>query len=153
MLSSNFAQPAIGGKFDSVANQTAQVSAAKPAIVRELAALNTQKLTPLADPDDQKAQEKAQANFKDAYAAGVNGSTVLAAAKAPNAPADIKDAAQAALSAGGSAGFQTTLLLPVFLIFAFGAIFLYDRSRGGYKKETLSETALENAEMTPVNQA
>ena len=58
-----------------------------------------------------------------------------------------------AQATGGSAALLQLVSLPVLMMFAFGAIYLYDRSRGGYKKETLSETALENAEMTPANQA
>jgi hypothetical protein len=46
-----------------------------------------------------------------------------------------------ALAAGGSAGLQQLVILPVILIVIFGAIFLYDKSRGGYKQEVLAQSA------------
>lgn len=156
MLASFYAQPVIGHKYDDITAQTAQASVTQPATARQLAMLNTQALPAGTNEDDQKAQKAYQDAYKGAQGktdAATQSGLLAAAAKAPNAPNDIKDAANAALSAGGSAGLKTMVVLPIILIFAFGAIFLYDRSRGGYKKETLSERALENAEMSPVNQA
>ena len=156
MLASNFAQPVIGTKYDDITAQTAQASVAKPAIAQQLQALSMQALPAGAGEDDQKALKA----YQDTYAkskgqtdAAAESGLLAAAAKTPGASDAIKSEANAALAAGGSAGLQTIVILPIILIFAFGGIFLYDRSRGGYRKETLSETALENAEMTPVNQA
>ena len=156
MLASNFAQPVIGHKYDDITAQTARASVSQPALAKQLAALNVQALPAGASEDDLKAQK----SYQDAYKAAqgkpddaTQSDLLSAAAKTPNAPKDITAAQNAALAAGGSAGLKTIVILPIILIFAFGAIFLYDKSRGGYKKETLSETALENAEMTPVNQA
>ena len=42
-----------------------------------------------------------------------------------------------AQAAGGSAGLNVLVILPVILLFIFLAIYVYDRSRGGYKKEIL----------------
>lgn len=42
-----------------------------------------------------------------------------------------------ALAAGGSAGLQQLVILPVILIVIFAAIMLYDRAKGGYQKEIL----------------
>lgn len=39
--------------------------------------------------------------------------------------------------AGGNAGLNVLVILPVILLFIFLAIFAYDKSRGGYKKEIL----------------
>jgi len=41
------------------------------------------------------------------------------------------------LSAAASTSFQAVAILPAILLVVFGAIWLYDRSRGGYKPETL----------------
>jgi fucose permease len=38
---------------------------------------------------------------------------------------------------GGNAGLNVLVILPVILLFIFLAIFMYDKSRGGYKKEIL----------------
>lgn len=43
----------------------------------------------------------------------------------------------AAQSAGGISGLSILVILPVILLFIFIAIFVYDKSRGGYKKEIL----------------
>ncbi|MDQ2731352.1 MAG: MFS transporter [Armatimonadota bacterium] len=42
-----------------------------------------------------------------------------------------------AQAAGGSAGLQQIVILPIILLVIFTAIFLYDRSRGGYHQEVL----------------
>jgi MFS family permease len=42
-----------------------------------------------------------------------------------------------AQAAGGNAGLNVLVILPVILLFIFIAIFAYDKSRGGYKKEIL----------------
>jgi fucose permease len=42
-----------------------------------------------------------------------------------------------AQAAGGSAGLNVLVILPVILLFIFLAIYVYDKSRGGYKKEIL----------------
>ncbi|MCW3100379.1 MAG: Major Facilitator Superfamily protein [Chthonomonadaceae bacterium] len=42
-----------------------------------------------------------------------------------------------AQAAGGSAGLNVLVILPVILLFIFLAIFFYDKARGGYKKEIL----------------
>jgi hypothetical protein len=42
-----------------------------------------------------------------------------------------------ALAAGGRAALQQIVVLPVILTAVFAAIFLYDRSRGGYRQEML----------------
>ncbi len=41
------------------------------------------------------------------------------------------------LSAASSESFRAVAILPAILLIVFGAIWLYDRSRGGYKPETL----------------
>ena len=43
----------------------------------------------------------------------------------------------AAQSAGGISGLNVLVILPVILLVLYVAIFLYDKSRGGYKKEIL----------------
>jgi hypothetical protein len=57
------------------------------------------------------------------------------------------DAAFAALSgdrleqvqgAAAQASFQSVAILPAILLIVFGAIWLYDRSKGGYKAERIS---------------
>lgn len=77
----------------------------------------------------------------------------LAAAKSTTA-ADQLAAAQAA---GGRAGMSFMVYLPIILIFAFLAVYLYDRSRGGYRQETLIQDQLTPTEigeaLSPVNQA
>lgn len=42
-----------------------------------------------------------------------------------------------AQAAGGSAGLNVLVILPVILFVIFIALFVYDKSRGGYKKEVL----------------
>lgn len=42
-----------------------------------------------------------------------------------------------AQAAGGAAGLQLIVILPVILMVIFAAIFFYDKARGGYKKEVL----------------
>lgn len=42
-----------------------------------------------------------------------------------------------ALAAGGRAALQQVVVLPVILTAIFTALFFYDRSRGGYRRETL----------------
>ena len=56
-----------------------------------------------------------------------------------NAAAGTPEAAKwaAAQSVGGIAGLNVLVILPVILLFIFIAIFVYDKSRGGYKKEVL----------------
>jgi NADH:ubiquinone oxidoreductase subunit 6 (subunit J) len=44
-----------------------------------------------------------------------------------------------ALAAGGAAGLQQLVILPVILIVIFAGIYLYDRARGGYKQEVLAQ--------------
>ena len=158
MLASNFAQPVIGHKYDDVAGATASVTAAQPATAKQLSALSMQALPASASDDDRKALASYQDTYKAAQgtgddAAAAKSGLLMAAAKTPGAPDEIKGEANTALAAGGSAALLQLVGLPITLAVIFGAIFLYDRSRGGYKKETLSETALENAEMTPANQA
>jgi MFS family permease len=55
------------------------------------------------------------------------------------APAGTPEAAQWAHAqvVGGNAGLNVLVILPVILLFIFIAIFVYDKSRGGYKKEIL----------------
>lgn len=53
-----------------------------------------------------------------------------------------------ALAAGGAAGLQQLVILPLILIFIFGGIFLYDKSRGGYRREVLIQSP--EAEKSPV---
>jgi len=43
----------------------------------------------------------------------------------------------AALAAGGRAALQQIVVLPIILTAVFTAMFLYDRSRGGYRRESL----------------
>ncbi len=56
-----------------------------------------------------------------------------------NAAAGTPEAVQwaHAQAAGGNAGLNVLVILPVILLFIFLAIFFYDKSRGGYKKEIL----------------
>ena len=158
MLASNFAQPVIGHKYDEVAAATASISAAQPATAKQLTALSAQALPAGASEDDKKTQNAYQKTYQTAQgtgddAAAAKSGLLMAAAKVPGASDEIKSEANAALAAGGSAGLLQLVGLPIMLAVIFGGIFLYDRSRGGYKKETLSDAALENAEMTPANQA
>ena len=44
---------------------------------------------------------------------------------------------ESVLSSAASTSFQAVAILPAILLVVFGAIWLYDRSRGGYKPETL----------------
>lgn len=48
-----------------------------------------------------------------------------------------KEAIDTAEAHGASQTFQQVSVLPLILIFIFGGIYLYDRSRGGYKVETI----------------
>ncbi len=48
---------------------------------------------------------------------------------------------------GAKWSFRYVSVLPVILIFLFGGIALYDRSRGGYKPEVLSGKELTEAEL------
>jgi fucose permease len=52
----------------------------------------------------------------------------------------IPDAARAA---GGAAGLKLLLAFPIVLVLAFGALYLYDRSKGGYKATVLDAKAEE----------
>jgi hypothetical protein len=49
-----------------------------------------------------------------------------------------KAAQTAAQAAGGAAALQVVAFLPLILFFTFGAIFLFDRARGGYRKTSLT---------------
>ena len=158
MLASNFAQPVIGKKYDEVAAASAVNRAAQPAIANEMTALSRQALPGNASEDDQKALKTYQETYTKAQgtgddAAAAKSGLLIAAAKAPGASDALKAEANGALAAGGSAGLLQLVGLPITLAVIFGGIFLFDRSRGGYKKEILTDAALENAEMTPVNQA
>ena len=42
------------------------------------------------------------------------------------------------LAQAGQMSFRYVSLVPVVLLFIFGAIWLYDRSRGGYKAESIA---------------
>ena len=61
------------------------------------------------------------------------------ALKAAAAGTDDAKAWALAQAAGGRAGLGILVYLPVILIFIFIAIFMYDKSRGGYKKEVLTQ--------------
>lgn len=52
-----------------------------------------------------------------------------------------------AQAVGGAAGLNTMVILPVILTVAFVALYLYDQSRGGYKKETLTQDQLSPTEL------
>jgi len=45
------------------------------------------------------------------------------------------------LGIAAQTSFRAVAILPAVLLIVFGAIWLYDRSRGGYKPETLSSQA------------
>jgi hypothetical protein len=67
----------------------------------------------------------------------------VVAAQTANIPIEQFDASKAppeAMIAGGSAALQQVVLLPILLLVIFTAIFLYDKSKGGYQKETLGES-------------
>ena len=51
----------------------------------------------------------------------------------------------AAQAAGGRSGLSLLVILPVILLAVFIAIYLYDKSRGGYKKEILVQHQDETA--------
>ena len=44
-----------------------------------------------------------------------------------------------AQAVGGSAGLRTVVALPAILIFVFGGIYFYDKSRGGFRQEVLKQ--------------
>ncbi len=61
-----------------------------------------------------------------------------AAAAAPGASDAIKSQWIEAQAKGGQAGLQVVTYFPIILLVIFTAIYLYDKSRGGYKEEVLS---------------
>jgi MFS family permease len=67
------------------------------------------------------------------------------ALKAAAAGSEGAKAWAAAQSAGGRAGLGILVYLPVILFCIFIALYLYDRSRGGYKKEVLVQQQDEEA--------
>lgn len=71
---------------------------------------------------------------------------VLKAAAAGSEDAKTWAATQAA---GGRAGLGILVYLPIILLAVFVALFLYDKSRGGYKKEVLVQQQAE-AEAEPM---
>ncbi|HEX8236683.1 MAG TPA: MFS transporter [Abditibacteriaceae bacterium] len=78
----------------------------------------------------------------DAATAGAAGgadkfAALQAAAAQPGAAASVKSQLSAALAEGGQVAMQTMLYLPIILTVIFTAIYLYDKSRGGYKEEVL----------------
>lgn len=91
-------------------------------------------------------------SVKDAFqkeTAAATGNQELAATKALQAtsasdPA-VKSAWDKAQAEGGSAGLRTVVVLPAILIFVFGGIFLYDKSRGGFRQEVLHQDQDANA--------
>lgn len=52
-----------------------------------------------------------------------------------------------ALAQGGAMSFRYVVILPCILILIFGGIFLYDKSRGGYKIEKLDKAAPEKTKV------
>jgi fucose permease len=52
-----------------------------------------------------------------------------------------------ALAAGGRAGLSLLSVLPIIVLVVFIALYLYDQSRGGYKKEVLVQHQDEGAEV------
>jgi MFS family permease len=74
---------------------------------------------------------------------------VLKAAEAGSEDAKAWAAAQAA---GGRAGLGILVYLPVILVCIFIALFMYDKSRGGYKKEVLVQHQ-DEAESAPTTVA
>jgi MFS family permease len=87
--------------------------------------------------------------YDAATAAAAGGAEKLAslkaAAGAPNAATDIKQQLGNALATGGQEALQTLLYLPIILTVIFTAIYLYDKSRGGYKEEVLIQDQQEAA--------
>ncbi len=61
------------------------------------------------------------------------------AAGATGAPATVTDAFTSAQAVAGSHSFLALAVLPAILIFVFGAIWLSDRAKGGYKIEVLDK--------------
>ena len=57
----------------------------------------------------------------------------------------------AAQAAGGAAALQQVAILPVILFLVFGAIYLYDRSRGGYQQEFLKSLEQPVEEIYPAD--
>ena len=61
------------------------------------------------------------------------------------------------LAAGGSAALKQVVVLPIVLIVIFALMFVYDKARGGYKQEVLSQDQASAEEIggafSPVNQA
>ena len=67
-------------------------------------------------------------------------------AAAPGASTQIKDQLAGALAFGGQQALQVMLALPIILAIVFTAIYLYDKARGGYRKEVLVQHHNEAAE-------
>ncbi len=68
-------------------------------------------------------------------------------ASATGASDAVKNQLAAALKIGGQEALQVMLALPVVLALIFGAIYLYDKSRGGYREEVLVQHHNEAAEV------
>ena len=87
--------------------------------------------------------------YDAAKAAAAGGADKLAAlqtaAAEPNAAASVKEQLATALAQGGQQAMQTMLYLPIILTVIFTAIYLYDKSRGGYKEEVLIQEQQESA--------
>lgn len=58
-----------------------------------------------------------------------------------NANPEVFKVANAAEAKGGGAALRSIVALPAILIFIFGGIFLYDKSRGGFRQEVLHQDA------------
>ena len=118
MLASNFIQPQIGATYDAVTNKQA------------LAYVST-----ATDPKVTEAFAKAKSEVPNEEVAA--GKALGGVAGAKDASDDLKKTWVKAQADGGSAALKQVVVLPIVLVVIFGAIFLYDKSRGGYKKEIL----------------
>lgn len=77
--------------------------------------------------------------YDNSTAAAAGGQAALDALKGSKAAADALSLAKAQ-AAGGSATLRQVVIFPVIVFVVFTLIYLYDRSRGGYKKEILLQT-------------
>lgn len=162
-LATSLAQPVIGHKFDVVAQQAVvrktgwqesvdqwfetatggKLRAAKPTDVTALSA--TWKRAGTA------ANASREAAGED-YVTVLKGASLISEkekkAGNPSLASALKPAADVwaqAQKTGGGAAIRQVVVLPIILLCVFTAVFLYDRSHGGYKREVLVAEHAEDA--------
>jgi hypothetical protein len=132
MLASSFAPPYIGKQYDAT---TASES---------LAYVRSVTSNPPANLQDRSSPYIAvKTAFEEEKKKGVTDEAAAVAALKSTGGVNpaIAKAARDAEAKGGAAGLRTVVVLPIILIFIFGAIFLYDKSRGGFRQEVLHQDA------------